>query len=112
MATAQAIRSAKVIGDRPARGKWAGGPELPQTCPGCGSPLVLIQPDEGNPAELLSCCAGEACREWGIYHRPAAGRPVLVERIPRQRRDPRTAASAARPTAAITNRPMAAAARR
>ena len=33
-------------------------------CPGCTSPLNLLQPDENNPVRLLGIC--QSCGKWTI----------------------------------------------
>jgi hypothetical protein len=76
--------------------RWRAAADLPPRCPGCSGELVLMIPTQGCPDELLGSCECPGCAEWGIYRRMPGGRLVLVERIPRKRRDPR---SAARPAA-------------
>ncbi len=60
------------IGEDPPNGD---GPD-PPSCPSCGTPLSIHQPDEGEPGRLLAVCTETRCRRWWAGH--AADALVLL----------------------------------
>lgn len=67
------------------RGKWQDATLHPighQQCPGCGTLLMLHQPDEGSPHRLLANCSCEECGAWfAVIMRPD-DRVAYIIRLP------------------------------